>query len=270
MNIKAAYHYVLSNICRSIIVYYIILIVFYSLIFSSIAINTSGNTQYNNNINGVESYSVSSSGFSGMEFITVIFIFIMGYYALRNNFGTLIQNSLSRKSIFVNECLVSLTFALIMSTINELILIISKLAATAASTPRHTIEVSSLAESVYHMDITGIGGILFHLTNYLYTFFLFLFTMMVGYLLSLIYYRVNRAIKILLNVSFLSVVVLYRPIVIKISNERLKEAVSDFLNSIFGITTNQPAFAMITYLILSAIASYFIWLLLRRANVREY
>lgn len=269
MNIKAAYQYVLGNICKSIIVYYIILIVCYLLSFSPFLFSSTHNTQYDS-MNRIVSHTVIHSELSGMEFITVIFIFIMGYYALRNNFGPLIQNSISRKTIFINEGLVSLTFTLILTSISELLLIITKIVASVVSVPNNTIECSSLYENIYNLEDVSFGGIFFHITNYLYNYFLFLFFMITGFLFSLIYYRISRIVKIILNVCILSVVLMYQQIVERMSNTRLKEAVSDFADAIFGISSNQPAFAMITFLILSAIVAYFIWLLLRRANVREY
>ena len=271
MNIKAAYHYEISDYIKSILIYYIIILAFDLFLvlgtgFSSISTSTTTDSSGNVITETVShTANMSHSEFSGMEFVTVIFIFVIGYCAFRNTFGFLIQNSFSRKTILVGQCLTSLTFVLIMTTINELLLIILK---TLVSMFFSNTEWTSLYEDIYVASPVGIGSIPFHIANYFYSFFLFLFAMTAGYLVSLIYYRINRIVKIILNVTLLVSVILLPSAINDITDGKFYSISNRFFDIILGITANHPINAIISFTVLSILITYLSWLLIRRAIVK--
>lgn len=93
MNMKAAYRYQVTDNIKAILTYYITLNVVYLLAISGVAVVVS----YNNG-------TPVSGQFSGFEMSSIIFLFITGLCYFKDTFGMLLQNGISRKTLFIAHC----------------------------------------------------------------------------------------------------------------------------------------------------------------------
>lgn len=99
MKTRASYRYQVFDNLKAIYVFYFVVLCVDALIFVTAYMS---HTQTGN----------ASGQFSGMELSTAIFLFIAGLCSFKEAFGMLIQNGVSRKSIFIGRILTAMTIPL--------------------------------------------------------------------------------------------------------------------------------------------------------------
>lgn len=272
MKLKAAYRYEIADFKKYAAIFYLVLFIFYLVIISFSGISWHSYNAVNSSINNTAithpgiRYTIGDRRFSGLEFITMIFIFFIGYYALRNTFQTLLHNSISRKTIYISQYYTFFTIVLIMSASCEILITIAKVILTSFATRTYW---TTLYENVYKISTDGIGSIPFHLVNFLYNTSLFLFMIALGYLVSLIYYRISRPWKIAVNSVLIISIVMIWPAVNTYTNNELGKSISDIFKELLGISAQQPVRAMLTFILCFAVLSGCSWLLIQKTTVKD-
>lgn len=268
MNIKAAYRYQLDDHKKAIITYYIILLAIYILLISSISISVSGieTITYTGSGSDQVSVPVDSTDYnmiSGMELATVIFLFIAGLDSFKEVFGMLLQNGISRKTLFASRCLTAVSIALIMSVIDKIILLILKSFSLIID---ENLLVKSIYEQAYRNNIEGIGSFSFHMEGFIYNILLYLFVITLGYFIRLIYYRVSKPVRITISVTIPTVLFILLPIIDEyVTKGKIYKAFSDFIHFSFG----HPLNAALSFTIGAIIFSFLSWLLIKRVSMKE-
>ena len=248
-NILASYKYQLSDTKRSIIIYYCVILALLILMSVSMVTVTSS----------------SNVTLSGMDFATVVFLFVIGLVSFKEPFKMLIQNGVSRKSMFISKILTALTITLIMSVADKIIMIVCR---TFASHMDGTI-YNSMFEQVYNAFLHGKPGILIHADIFIYNFVLYLMMFALGTLITLVFYRMNKAGKIALGVGIPVFFSFIFPIIdTLLLHNKLSHAISHFINFALGIYNCNPYAAMITFTISSILFFALSWLLIRRAVIK--
>ncbi len=248
MNLKAAYKYQLTDHTKSVIIYYCVIVVLFALL--SIA---------------TVNYSTGGSMISGMDSITVVFLFIVGLCTFREPFVMLLQNGFSRKSIFKSRLLVACTVVLIMAAIDKVILLLGKALSMSSSNSSFL----SLYEQVYPASTAHVSPFLFHLNIFVFDLLMYFTFLAIGYLITLIFYRLNKAGKIAVGAGVPIFFCLIFPIFdYAFFGSGISRAFANFFDSIMGISAGNPYAAMLSFIVISVIISALSWLLMRRAVIK--
>lgn len=250
MSLKASIRYQLKDNIKSILIFYLIIICVISLIATSIAIpGNNGNTNLN-----------------GMEFATVIFLFILGLNSFKENFHMLLQNGLSRKTLFIGAILTMLAVSIGMAFIDSALLILSKLVAVKVD----GLIVISTFEMGYAEHITGISKMQIFAERLIFQIMMNLTFAVIGYFITIAYYLMNKALKTIVSISVPVGLFVVLPLIDStFANGSISKIINDIIDLAFGIKSQNPYCAMIAFLITSVVFGSFSWLMSRRAIVKN-
>lgn len=239
--------YNIKSSLKSIMIFYLI---FITVITSVVIINkTSG---------GI--------GSSGIEFSSVIFLFVIGLNSFKENFYFSQANNISRENYFKSMVITILPIALGMSIID---LVINRVYNVFVASP--TIYDMAYGSSLYsYINVetwtqSNIIQTLFGTVIFLFAFYIVAFA--VGLLVTMIYFKCNKIMKILVILSPLFFQAILG-IVVYISPEF--EGKSEiFIENILGINTRNSYAAALTFICLFLITMGFVYLLVRKAIVKR-
>ena len=217
---------------------------------------------------GLIAVSGGRSSMSGVEFSTVIFIFVCGLNSFKSNFYFAKSNGISRKT-FIKGLLISIIpIALVMSIID---VIINRISNIFIKNP-----------TLYDMAYGNLVGIIgdFHngswtqsnslstiFNTILFQFSLCLLVYVIGIVINMIYYRSNKYLKVL--VSVIPVVFIIFNANFSIKNPGLMMKINEFLDYIFGFNPVNVFACITTFLVLVVILSGVAFLLIRKAIIKE-
>ncbi|MFT4144937.1 MAG: hypothetical protein QM644_10830 [Mobilitalea sp.] len=324
MRMKAAFRYIISDSWKSLLIYFIVIIVLYGLIGVNIAnvgvsqnyrserINTfitedeivvneealvkdddtieNDNTIDKDNVvennvsfdkspsdvldKYVSRKATKTGSFSGMDAMAAIFLLFLGYSAFRGSFGLFQQFSLSRKNSWLSLVLSLSSIALFMSALSTIITFAAKTASDAFTRfPYWFTLYEGIYEGTNVYDFFSEPYVLkspfFYLENFLFNTLLFILFAMLGLLISLVYYRINRVAKITLNVALISFVILNQQILNTIFSESTLQNISKFFDTIFGVSSDMPIYGLVTLLLASTLILFLNWLLMKRILLRR-
>ena len=222
----------------------------------------------------VSRQSTKSSSFNGVDAMAAIFLLFLGYSVFRSSFGLFQQFSLSRKNSYLSLVLSLSSIALFMSILSNVITFAAKTASDAfVRFPYWFTLYEGIYERTNVLDYFSEPYVLkspaFYLENFLFNTFLFILFAMLGLLISLVYYRINRVAKIILNITLISFVILNEQILNTLFGESTLQNISKFFDTIFGISSGMPIYGLVTLLLASAIILSFNWLLMRRVLLKR-
>lgn len=247
MKLKAAYLYQLSDHKRALIVFYSVIVALLAAVaFSVLRVGTTGTVKF---------------GFDGAS---VIFIFILGLCSFREPFLMLIQNGITRKSAFQSWVLTALTIALAMAVVDKILLLTGK----AVGSVTDNLQCLSTIEQMYVM--TSAGGVLRHIIVFVYDFFMYAAAASAGYLITVLFYRMNKFGKVAIGAGVPVFLIFVFPILdYALFKSSVIIAIRKFMDFAFGITAQNPYIAMVTLAVSFVIFSLLSWLLIRRAEVKR-
>ncbi len=256
MSIKVSYRYQLSAHFKALATFYLIVISVSVLLLSVSMISISA------------SPGESLSGeVSGLEISTLIFIFIAGCNSFREEFGMLMQNGVSRKTLFIGRMLTSVTVSFGMAIIDKLIYFLYKLLVSAYD----QITFSSLFDMLnYFGNNNSIGIFTKELISFVFCFSLYLSATALGYLLTTIFYRLSKGGRTAFCVSIPVGLFVVLPLIDStIANGKVFTFIFRTLDKAFGLSAHQPVYGIITCCLSVIVLSALSWLPVRRAYVKE-
>lgn len=238
MNIKGS--------LKSIIIYYgIVLLILTAVIIS-------------NKINK------DSASISGFEMITVIFLFICGLNSFKSNFYFAKSNNISRKTLVKGILISIVPIALVMSIIDIIIYNISKIFIDNIT----FYEMSFRMIYLMYVDTNIKSNVFMEIINlFLFQFTLCILAYSLGFVISMIYYRSNKIMKVVVSVLPIALFTTYYNVMT--NDGKIAIILDKFLDFIFGF---QPANAygpMITFLVVALVLSATSFLLIKRAVIKE-
>lgn len=254
MNTQKVVKYQINEFKASMLVFVLVILALMLLIGISVV---------NINVNGGESNIMG-----GMEFGIVIFLFIVGLNYFRETFRLMIQNGVSRKTMFKGVLISTAIIAVMMSLINEVILVIGK--AFDASSESLTFE--GAFEQVYGVRYAGGGmGLQMTFEGLLFLVCISAAAMMFGFLITTMYYRLNKLAKILVSVVVPVFFIIIFPMVdFTLIGGRISYGIFRFMLFAFGFLNDaNPYYGIVTCLIAFAVCAAISWLLIRRAPVKD-
>lgn len=250
MNLKSSYKYVMYDNKKALLGFSLIIIAITVLLFvASVSWSNESSTMQ----------------MGGMEIASVIFIFVAGLTSFKDNFHMLMQNSVTRKGTFTATMLGFVTTAGFLSAISIIVLLIAKLMSSIQS----NIISTSFFETVYPAHVNGMNNLLILLESFLLYFVMMLAVVGIGYLIGVIFYRLNKAGKVALAVGipvFFSVIL---PVVdVLIFDGRITVGLVRFMDIIFGISAQNPYVAIVSLLVVFLISGLLSWITMRKASVK--
>lgn len=244
MNLKTSIRYHLKDTSAAIMIYYTVVVcINLFFILASTILKT------------------TDSSMSGMEFSSAIFLFILGLNSFKETFGMFLQNSISRKTMFTSKMTAFILIAMFMTIIDRIILIFGSMV-TTLNPNSHYIGLFSL---LYEPHVKSVSSIQSTIEGLLLVFFLYLTCITIGFFITIAYYRMNKAVKLIVSVGTpITVFVVIPMIDTSITRGRITKTFVDIVEGIFGYGMN-PFAGILTTILTFIFFSMFSWLLMRKA-----
>lgn len=249
MKLKSIVNYNIDSLKNSLLIYYAI---FISVCVALVIISR--------NSNG----TVSSSG---LEVSSAIFIFIVGLNSFKENFYFMKGNNVSRRDFIYGSALSIIPVALFMSIID---IIINRIYNIFMKSPTiyemlYTKFINSTQWSIDTWVQSNSIEILFNTFTFQVTIYLVFFAL--GFLITIIYYKCNSFMKVV--VSVIPVILIMVLNVIEIVYQNFITNMGVFIETIFGWNTQNSNMAVLTCIVLYIILIGISRLLVRRAIVKQ-
>ena len=183
---KGAFNYHLKGYARPVAIYYFVI---FCLMVFVVGIPLMIH------IAGEDSVQLQSS-VSGIDAASMIFLFVCGLAAFREDFRFLAQNGCSRKTVLKTWMMAALIVSFGMAVINDFI----NLAAGALGS-FNNISVPSFFEYSFSRLAAEMNGVVLFLANMLYNFVWNLAAVCLGNLIASLYYRMNKGGRIAVSVG---------------------------------------------------------------------
>jgi len=208
---------------------------------------------------------------SGIEFSTVIFIFIVGLNSFKSNFKFSQANNISRKSFVKGLIIAVFPVTAAMSVID---LVLNRIYNIFVPCPtsydmiygpyrgvRMYNELGEIIAINTNQFLNICGTIIWQFTVYSVFF-------IIGIFISALYYRSNKILKVVISaIPFILLVVLtsssgFIP-------DSIWDGVSRFIVNALGLESNNPMMAVFSFGVLAAVFSGFIYLLTAKAVAKD-
>ncbi|HOD94043.1 MAG TPA: hypothetical protein PLT91_02155 [Clostridia bacterium] len=250
MNLKASYKYVMYDNKRALLIYSLIIILV-TVLLCTVSISWSNGN--------------NTSQIGGMEIASMIFIFVAGLTSFKDNFHMLMQNSVSRKGTFAATILGFVTTSGILSAISIVVILITKL----MSQIEKNIISESFFETMYPVHVNKVNSILVLLESFMLYFVMMLAIVGIGYLIGVIFYRLNKGGKVALAIGIPVFFSVFMPVVDVLAfGGRITLWLIRFMDFIFGATAQNPYMAVISFMVIFLISGLLSWVAMRKAPLK--
>ncbi len=260
-NVKASFRYQLKDALFAILVFYIVMACVTVVVFSLSA----------NAVSGVQVISpvyVAAWGTPEMRVqltlypvASVIFLFVVGLCSFKENFLMLMQNGCSRRSVFAGRLLAGGVIAVGMALIDELFALGLGLGLAGAAGNDAAVRV---------LGLEGQSGALAILWVFLYMVLAYFVSLFVGYCITVLYYRLLAAGKLVVSIGIPVVILGVLPILDGFAFDgRLFDGVWWFTNCLVNLSLTKPSLFVLWLVAVGVVLALLCWLMMRRAPVRR-
>lgn len=249
MRLKSIVKYNLSSIKSGLAIYY--------LIFIAVCVSF---VLLDKNTNG-------SIFTSGIEMASVIFIFVAGLNFFKENFYFMKSNNVTRKEFLYGTAISMVPIVLIMSIIDIVINRIYNI--FIASPTNYDMIYTSLRSENWFLNNNWVqsNSIETLFNTFMFQAAVYLVFFSLGFLITIIYYKCNSLMKIV--VSVLPVVSIMILNIVGIYYTNLINKVNNIINIMFGWDSQNPYMAVLTCLIIYIILITISRLLTKRVIIKQ-
>lgn len=201
---------------------------------------------------------------SGIEFATIIFVFVTGLNIFKESFYFIKGNNVSRRDYLIGTALSLIGFSAIASIID---IILNRLYNIFINSPM----IYDMAFGNYNQfgdgswvqksDLTTLLG------SFLMQWGLCIGAISLGFLINLMYYRANKLVKLIISISPVVLIIIVNFISGNFPN--LSTKISGVLNEIILIASKNIYSMFLSLLIVFLIEIGISYLLIRRAIIKE-
>lgn len=247
MSVRSAVKYQIDESKKPLVIFYSI--IYAIMIISILSINTLSGNEAQVRIGGLEAASM-------------IFIFIAGLNSFKETFRMFLQNSLSRKTLFISFVLSIISVSAFMALIDSINAII------AGSITRYQSAFMQLYGQRYTGNSSNIQMII---EGFLWYTFAYLFLAMLGYFITILYYRMNSVMKLVVSIGVPSLFIIILPYIDgTFAGGAIFNAIGSFFKTAWGYRNGfNPYYSIVTCTLLSAVFAGFSYLLIRRATIKD-
>lgn len=246
MNLLSTYRYQLKDHKYPILVYYLVIVCLLLVMGGALMVTSPDPSN---------SGLVSTGGF---EFATIIFLFIVGLCTFKETFLLMVQNSVSRKTMFVGKLATMLTVALLMSLLDTILRLCTNLLLLRG-------DVSSLYEQFFHSN-GQVSTVQLYFGNYFLEVCAALAAMAVGYFITIMFYRLERTGKVIVGAGVPVALLIVLPLIdAELLGARISNALLSILQFVFSSSAHLIGASLITFAVFTVLS----YLLMSRASVRD-
>lgn len=209
-------------------------------------------------INGVR--LSDNSRINGIGFSSEFFCFIVGLCLFREYFYLFMQNGSSRKLIFKGACSTIALLSVAMSVMDTLFLYILD------TLSLDNVRYMTLSSFIYSSYMTSLNPAVRLLIDLVITFLVVFIFFSAGYLISVLFYRSSKPVKILIAAGLPLLIVGGIP-VLAVFYPDIFAAIIFFLLFILGIINGNPFIGMLTLTIAAVIINALSYLAVRGAEI---
>lgn len=246
MRIKSVIKYNLSEMKASIIIFYGVMVAvwaFFGILFVSISGDRTG----------------GNSG--GAEVATAIFIFVAGLNSFKNNYLFLSANGISRKTQFMGFVSGAFIICVILSLIDGIY----------SNILPQFVNYETLFHQLYYPWADTLQKLQVIITGFIWGVSLYFLAIASGYFITILYYRMNKILKIAVSITAPSLLFVVLPIV---DDNYAKGKISDFLwitmRTLGGFTGEMNPFTGVLSMTGGAVIILGLaYLLVRKAGVKD-
>jgi len=220
-------------------------------------------------ITGIELMSRMSGGngnSSGLEFSSIVFLFVAGLNSFRENFYFSQANNIPRLDYFKATAIsiVPISFAMaVVDVIINRVYNLFRVCPTMYDMSYNNVFKGSLNMEAW-VQSNSIRTILGTVT-FLFAFYIVVYA--VGLLVTMIYYKCNKTMKILVSVSPVAVIAIFGRIAV--NNPLFIDKVIVFIDNILGISAKNSYTAVLTFICTFLILLSLVYMLVRKAVVKR-
>lgn len=249
MKFNAAFKYQLSGMKRPLIIYYIVI---YALILLFLAQQLFWK---NSNIRFVG---------SGHEMASVIFLFVCGLNSFKGTFQMFLANGVSRRTMFKSFAAMAAPVAALMALIDSLNYLL------LSSFENYGSMFYQMYQNRYGAEQLGANAQVLA-EGLLWMFALYMFVLMLGFFITTIYYRMSKAIKLLVSIGVPVLVFMVLPYIdATIFSGAIFRGIGDFFALAGGFLNGfNPYIAVLSSLLAFALFGGLSLLAMRRATVKD-
>lgn len=256
MNVRKFFRYQLSYYRKELTAFYLIVIALFTFVTIVAGIVFSQN--------GAEIKT-----FSGMETMSLIFMFVCAAAAYKYHLHMGLQNSVSRKSMFISNMATSVMIALLMS-------ICDKVLATVFGALSSKVGIegfSSLYGMIYGNSISN-NTVFVFLHNLVFSFLIYTLFSILGNFIVGLYCRMNLIAIISVSITVPAAIFILLPVLNYLTGNAILDALLKFVLFAFGLGTLSGTVwtvinPLITLLLLIGIVTLALWLVMRRAAIKK-
>lgn len=243
MKQKAAVRYQLRSYRNPILIFYGIILLVYVLLSTIVKVQIF-----------IEDQDLTMNG---LNIASVIFLFVCGLNSFKEDFNFFLQNGVSRRTQFTALCLIQPVVAVVMAAVDSFI---ARLIALF-------LPCESLFGMIYGGSLeAGFSGFLLQTA---WMFCLYLFALVLGYLITVLYYRMGTTLKVLVSVGVPVFCALVLPLLDAICGNRISGLLVQAAKTVFGLQNGpKPLIGMLFLLACTAVCGIFVRLLQRRAVLK--
>lgn len=133
----------------------------------------------------------------GYEFLTCIFLFVVGLSSFKEFFLMMLQNSISRKTMFISKLITILFMGLILAVSDRIIILIGKLLSNISE----NIEILGFYDRVFKSRMSLLNPVVSNLEAIFITIFTYIAVTLVGYFVGINYYKMNKTLKLFVSIG---------------------------------------------------------------------
>ena len=247
MKLKSIVKYNLNSLKNSIIIYYSI---FITVCILSAILSGTGN--------------ISSSG---LEISSVIFIFVAGLNLFKENFYFMKSNNVSRKDFLYGTALSMIPIALFMSIID---IIINRVYNIFIKCPTiYDMSYANIGSGEWYNSIDWIqsNSISTLFNSFIFQASLCLVAISLGFLITIIYYKCNSFMKVVISIIPVALSILIS--MIGTAYPSIINNINKFIETIFGLKTQNVYAPILTFLLSFIIFIALARLLTRKAIIKQ-
>lgn len=243
MNLKAAAKYQIKDSLKSIGIFYLVTV----LVIAFFGLMTIANPS-----------SVLESGGS-VEWSAMIFLFILGLNSFKEPFLMMLQNSTSRKTMFITRLMATGVISVAMAVINRVVVVLVRVISNASE----RFDTGGLYEMLYEQRVATLGGFQLHLEAILAMAVLYAAAIIAGYFITAAYYRMNKLWKMVVSIGV--------PVTLFVLLPLLEDTVLDgkisaaIQRMIAALGPPNPYRLILVCLLLTGAGTALSWLLVRKA-----
>ncbi len=246
MNLKAATKYQIYDYIKSIRIFYLVVflvIVFFGTIAS---VSSSGNFQ----------------GMGSIEWSAMIFLFVLGLNSFKETFLMMLQNSTSRKMMFISRLITIGITSASMAVIDRIIVNLAGLISNA----NERFEIGGMYEMLFDKRAASMNIVLLNLEAILITITVYVAAIIAGYFITTAYYRMNKLWKTVVSIGLPSTFLVLLPLLdVAAFDGKVSAAIQKIIIFVFGGKTGNPYNLFLSCILFSAVGIGLSWLLIRKA-----